>query len=132
MRVALLGVMVLLLVPSCGGSPLLPSNTSQFVGMWQNVDPQTRGLPQINIRTQGSAVYVHAFGSCVPILCDWGEVSATSTGGTLQAVFNLSGQIDTQTLILSNGQLQSTVHTHFIDGSGRADYDFTDVFSKVS
>jgi hypothetical protein len=132
MRMAMLAGGLLLLSSSCGGSPLVPSNTSQFVGMWQNVDPQTRGLVQVNIRTQGTTVYVHPFGSCVPISCDWGEVSASVTGGTLQAVFNLTFEIDTQTLTLSNGQLQSTVHTHFIDGSGRADEDVTDVFSKAS
>jgi hypothetical protein len=135
MRTVLLGGLLLLLSSSCGGSgsnPLDPSNTSQFVGMWQNVDLQTRGLPQISIRTQGGTVYVHSWGSCVPTYCDWGEVAATSTSGVLQAVYNLSIEVDTQTLTLSNGQLQSAVHEHFIDGSGRADFDFTDVFNKAS
>jgi hypothetical protein len=132
MRVAILGVMVLLLVPSCGGSPLGPSNAAQFVGLWQNVDPQTRGLTQINVSTQGNSVYVHAWGSCIPTYCDWGEMSANPTGGTLQVGWNQGFQIVTQTLTLSNGQLQSTIHGHFIDGSGRADYDLTDVFNKAS
>jgi hypothetical protein len=29
-------------------------------------------------------------------------------------------------------QLQSDLLAHFIDGSGRADYDVTDVFNKAS
>jgi len=100
--------------------------------MWQNVNPQTLGLPQISIRTQGNVVYVHAWGSCVPTLCDWGEVTATSTSGNLQAVYDQSIAIRTMTLTLSNGQLQSDVHSHYIDGSGRADNDVTDVFNKAS
>ena len=132
MRVAILGVMVLLLVPSCGGSPLGPSNAAQFVGFWQNVNLQTQGLPQISIGTQGNVVYVHSWGSCEPTYCDWGAVAATSTGGTLQAVYNQSIAIRTMTLTLSNGQLQSDVHSHYIDGSGRADNDVTDVFNKSS
>jgi hypothetical protein len=132
MRVALLGVMALLLVPSCGGSPLAPSNTAQFVGMWQNVSLQTANLTQISIRTEGNTVYVHSWGNCVPTYCDWGEVSANPSGGTLQAVYNQGFSIKTLTLTLSNGQLQSDLHAHFIDGSGRADYDVTDVFTKGS
>jgi hypothetical protein len=132
MRTVLLGGLLLVLSSSCGSSPVAPSNAAQFVGFWQNVNPQTLGLPQISIGTQGNVVYVHSWGSCEPTYCDWGAVAATSTGGTLQAVYYLNGQIDTQTLTLSNGQLQSAVHTHFTDGSGRADFDLTDVFSKTS
>jgi len=132
MRTVLLGGLLLLLSSSCGSSPLAPSNTSQFVGMWENVNPQTQGLPQISIRTQGNVVYVHAWGSCVPTLCDWGEVTATSAGGNLQVVYDQSIAVRTMTLTLSNGQLQSDVHSHYIDGSGRADNDVTDVFNKSS
>jgi hypothetical protein len=57
---------------------------------------------------------------------------ATPSGGTLQAVYNFSFEVGTQTLTLSNGQLQSVVHTHYTDNSGRADYDVIDVFGKVS
>jgi hypothetical protein len=104
------------------------------VGSWLNIDPQTRGLPQITINMQVNAVTVHAYGSCVPTYCDWGIVGATeSADGALHVVWNAGFEITTQTLtISSNGQLVSAAHTHFTDGSGRADYDFVDVFNKVS
>lgn len=131
MRMVTFGGVILLLSSSCGGSPLAPSN-AQFVGLWQNVSPQTANVAQINIATQGSALSVHAFGNCVPTLCDWGEVSASATSETLQAVFTLGIEVDTLTLTLLNGQLQLAGHTHYTDNSGRADHDFTDVFNKGS
>jgi hypothetical protein len=45
---------------------------------------------------------------------------------------DLGGEVNTQTLTLVTGQLQSALHTHFTDGSGRPDLDSTDVFTKVS
>lgn len=120
------------LTDTLGLVSVLPTGTSQFVGLWQNVNSQTANVAPISIRTQGNLMYVHSWGACVPTYCDWGEVTATSSGGTLQAVFNLTGQIDTETLALSNGQLQSALHIHFTDGPGRADLDFADEFNKVS
>lgn len=120
---------------ACGGTPTTPSNVSGFVGTWLNVDAQTRDIPQIVIRTDRDVVYVHAWGSCVPQFCDWGEVAATSAAnGALQVVWNLPPvSIANQTLtLLPNGQLQSALHTHFVDGSGRADYDSADLFNKGS
>ncbi|HUL73800.1 MAG TPA: hypothetical protein VLT86_11900 [Vicinamibacterales bacterium] len=99
-----------------------------------NVDAQTRGLPQIAITLQSNAVMVHAWGSCVPTYCDWGIVQATeSADGALHAIWNFGFETTTLTLTMSsNGQLVSGAHTHFTDGSGRADSDFVDVFNKAS
>jgi hypothetical protein len=110
----------MLLSWSCSGSPTTPSRfVSGFIGSWQNVDSQTRGLPQIVVRTQGGLLYVHTWGACVPINCDWSEVQAQEpTSGTLSASFGFGLQLDTQTLtIAAKGQLQSITHTHFTDGS---------------
>jgi hypothetical protein len=46
------------------------------------------------------------------------------------AVWNHSFVIETMTLTLSNGQLTAVTHSHFIDNSGRPDFDVTDVFNK--
>jgi hypothetical protein len=126
-------ILLLLLSWSCSGSPTARSRFfSVFIGSWQNADSQTRGLPQIVIRSQSGLVYVHTWGACVPINCDWGEVQAQQpSSGTLSASFNSGFQLDSQTLTISaNGHLQSVTHTHFADGSGRPDVDELDVFNR--
>lgn len=121
---------------ACGSSPTSPdaSATAAFVGLWQNVDAQTGSLPQIQISMQGNQVIVHAWGACFPTYCDWGQATASSSSnGTLSVVWQLGGiEVNTQSLTISGGQLHSALHTHFIDGSGRPDYDAADVFNKVS
>jgi Fe-S cluster biogenesis protein NfuA len=131
MRLSILGVVAVLFASACGSNSLSPSGASQFVGSWQNVNAQSGGVPQITIRSQDNVVYVHSWGACSPTLCDWGEVSATSMSGKLQAVYNFSFEVNTQTLTVANGQLVSIVQIHRTDGSGAGDLVLTDVFTKT-
>ena len=121
---------------ACGSSsPTAPlvNPTAAFVGMWQNVDAQTRSIPQIQISVQGNQVIVHTWGACFPTYCDFGQTTAqSSSSGTLSVTWQLGFEIDTQSLTISGGQLHSALHTHFVDGSGRSDSDAVDVFNKAS
>jgi hypothetical protein len=47
-----------------------------FPGVWENIDPATRGITKLKIRASGSELFVQAWGKCVPNDCDWGEVKA--------------------------------------------------------
>ena len=118
---------------ACGGNPTTPSPTTAFVGTWQNVAAQNGAVEQIVITLQGGQLAVHDYGNCVPTYCDWGQVTGSpSASGMLSLTWQFSFEIDTQSLTVSNGQLRASLHTHFIDGSGRPDYDAVDLFNKTS
>jgi hypothetical protein len=74
------------------------------------------------------------WGSCQPINCDWGIVRATLSNGSspiLAVQWTTKIHVVTQTiLILSDGRLNVTSHTHFTDNSRRPDYDSRDFFVK--
>lgn len=130
----------------CGGGGANPLSTatspssavpaSAFVGSWQNVDPNTRHIPQLQIRVDGGTIYVHAYGACVPAYCDWGEASApvpNTASAPFTVNWSVSFETDRMTLTASpDGTLQTTTSTHFTDGSGRADYTAVDLFKKAS
>ncbi len=137
----ILGVIACVLVAAslsaaCGGNPTNASavtDAAAFLGTWQNVDSQTGSIPQIVITMQGSQLGVHAYGACVPTLCDWGQlVVPAPSNGMLSLTWQPGFDVSTQVLTVVNGQLHSTLHTHFTDGSGRTDYDAIDVFNKTS
>jgi hypothetical protein len=76
---------------------------------------------------------VHAWGACVPALCDWGQGTVqSSSNGTLSVVWQQGFIERTQSLTISGGQLHSAMHNHFLDNSGAPDYDSADVFNKAS
>jgi hypothetical protein len=111
---------------------IIPPEAS-FVGLWNNPNPLT-GITQAQFTLNGSSIVAHMWGDCIPTACDWGEVSAPPSSfvnGVLALTWNQGFAIKTQKCaILSNGQLQVLTHTHFIDNSGRKDYDETDYFTR--
>ena len=136
--IVLTGVVVVGWLPGCSDStPTSPSNTaSAFVGAWNNVDPNTRDIPQLQIRVVGNTIYVHGYGACVPTLCDWGEASAPApTAATAGVQVNWVFFFETIQLTLtlsSDGVLHAVAVNHFTDNSGRADYQVSDAFRKAS
>ncbi len=121
---------------ACGSNPTAPAMTTTaaaFVGTWQNVDSQTPSMPQIIISMQGSQLVVHAYGSCFPVNCDWGQMTVPlPTNGTVSVVWPTSFNVVTQSMTIVGTQLRSALHTHFTDSSGRPDFDNVDVFNKTS
>lgn len=55
------------------GTSQASADTSRFEGHW--IDPQTRGITSLEIRSEGGGLLMHAFGRCHPHDCDWGEVA---------------------------------------------------------
>jgi hypothetical protein len=89
-----------------------------IIGDWYNVDSATRDITRITISVSGGIV-AHTYGACVPTACDWGTVPV-STAGT--DVYHFSFAIKRQTIQRYGAELRVISRTHFIDGSGRADY----------
>src|SRR2546430_17371500 len=48
-----------------------------FVGNWTNTnDSAQRKIARVVMKVKDGVLIVHAYGNCVPELCDWGEVEA--------------------------------------------------------
>lgn len=136
--IVLIGIVELGWLSGCSG-PTSPGNTvtaSSFVGFWQNIDPNTGDNPQLQIRVDGSTIYVHGYGACVPTFCDWGEASApavNAASGTFKVNWSAFGISDQLTLTLGNdGILRTTLAVHYTDDSGRPDRSDAEDFKKAS
>lgn len=119
-------------------APLPPLDLKPLVGTWTNVDAATRGLVRLMITTSNAGLFVHAFGACTPTPCDWSTVPAKAfadsvcttpaVGFTAQYKFGFK-----ETLIVGHlefGALFVETFDHFIDGSGREDYNSVCIMSK--
>lgn len=122
------------------------AQTSQFVGNWENVDPNTSGVTKLTINKfqlfGATIITLRAFGQCVPTDCDWGTVTATAyapsvssnldnTARALTATYN-PGFAVKQVVIrpLTGERLQADIYTRFTDGSGRTNYNATYIFKR--
>ena len=100
-----------------------------LAGMWKNQDPHTRSLTRLNI-LQGE-LFIHAWGSCQPSECDWGEAALRRDGDTLVVRWDQGFVVRNQTLFLTeDGRLNSTTSSHYVDQSGRADQTETEYFIR--
>jgi hypothetical protein len=124
---------------------LMASNASaslaQFSGNWVNADPATGGVTKLKVTVTGPNAKVHAWGSCTPTDCDWGEVKATafatsvsasitSDARYLMAVFTESFKKTTMIMTPSGNRLKVTYLTQFTDGSGRTSYASEENFKR--
>jgi len=113
-----------------------------FAGTWKNTEPQTRGITTVRIRTQGSLVWVHAWGKCRPRDCDWGEVPAMAFGPdvsadvpsnarNIEALFML-GFCDVSMTLRPSGVdlLEAEQKVRFSDNSGRSNASLTETFRR--
>jgi hypothetical protein len=117
---------------------------SYFAGGWTNTDPATRGITRLNIRVDGSNLFVEAWGKCHPTDCKWPEVQATpfsegvSTPAaadirTIQAVFKTNFDESTMTIRPEDPDgLRTDILTQFTDNSGRANYSASYQFRRGS
>ena len=102
-----------------------PINYADFIGHWNNEDPNTSGIPVTIIREDVSNLFVHNFGKCHPYYCDWGEQLSTvvnSQDGQIEVLWNPGFKLVYDTLTLVNDTtLQRDIYTTYTDDSGRAD-----------
>ena len=135
MRVVTRGCAFLFLMCAlaCGSTSTMPSPVTSVYGSWQNVNSNTPAVTRATINTDGTMLVAHLWGQCIPE-CDWGTSSVPQSSvvnNAFSLVWNQDFVIRTQQVALqSNGQLQIATHSHYVDGSGRVDNDFTDLFVK--
>ena len=115
---------------------------SRFAGTWKNVDPNTRGVTKLAIKTTPS-VTVHAWGACTPKDCDWGIVKAVAYAPsvtsdlvtTAKAIIAIYKPSHAETIVVirpyGKSQLKAEVYTKFTDGSKRTDYCNTFIFKRL-
>lgn len=122
-------------------SPTNPVTADAFVGLWQNVDANTSDNPQLQVRVDGSTIYVRGYGACSPTLCDWGEAVAPATDaatGTFTVTWIRvagTGSAITYQMTLTapggDGLLRTTLAAHFSDGK-QPDHSVVESFRKGS
>lgn len=110
---------------------------SRFTGSWRNSDSASGGITRLVITASGPNARVHAWGSCHPTDCDWGEVDGYAYGPNVGSNINTSARAVTavfttsfsETLITISpagfNRLQATTYTRFTDTSGRTPYTNT-------
>ncbi len=60
-----------------------------FTGQWKNKDSRTNDVVNISITYTDSIVTAHAWGSCRPDFCDWGETSGTINGNSVMFTWDV-------------------------------------------
>jgi len=127
------------LAPSHVAPIAAPSATispAPLLGTWTN--KTSENVVKAVITDTAGKFEVHLYGACVPTPCDWGAVagmpySATVSGGAAVAFSaNYSFSFSTVIVIghLAGAELVLETLTHFTDGSGRADFYFSEAMTK--
>ena len=101
-----------------------------FVGLWRNVDPNTRGWTRLEIKAKKDALRVRIFGKCHPSDCDLGTATAQYKGSPIVLSMDLGFVKSRFTLSLEDETLRMTTADHFMDDSGRPDAVYDSRFRK--
>jgi hypothetical protein len=119
------------------------AQTALFEGHWKNVNAQTRGVVELDIRVQGLNVDVKAWGACSPKPCEIGNIDAhlyapsvsdnlVSTARAL--IVRHHDSFSERTLVIEprgSGELVAQMFTHFTDNSKRTNYVESGTFSRA-
>jgi hypothetical protein len=66
-------------------------NNPSLVGSWKDAAPRTgNSLSRLVIAGSGSGLSIHAYGSCQPTPCDWGEQTAGVNGTAATATYTVT------------------------------------------
>jgi hypothetical protein len=125
--------------PSQIAAPTAPRATvspAPLVGTWTN--KTTNNVVKAVITDTGGKLQVDLYGACTPTPCNWGAVAAmpyaatVSGGAAVGFSANYSFSFSTVIVIghLQGADLILETLTHFTDGSGRADFYFSESMTK--
>ncbi len=107
-------------------SPVQP-----FIGNWSNVDPNTGNVAKLTLsNATATSATLRVFGACTP-LCDWGNATATFSGGALHAFYDQGFATRTITITMSGNQMIVRIHHDYTPEDGRQDRDSTDTMRKT-
>jgi hypothetical protein len=103
---------------------------SQLLGTWWSTDKATRGIRKLVLSEENGALLIHAFGTCVPELCDWGKIAAVpyAANVTSREAMAFTARYDfgfmetTLAVYMKGGILVLDSFNTFKDSSGRCDY----------
>ncbi len=125
-------------VATIGASNIASAWPAQFVGVWKNVNPTSRGIVRLEI---SPTMQVRAFGSCTPTPCDHGLTPLATFGNSVSDTNHRKGtafyNFQFKNVMMSM-KLQGAWHidmehwNRFTDGSGRQNYWNGERFKKVS
>lgn len=112
-----------------------------FAGVWKNKDDLTRGITKLDIKVEGTAVSVEAWGACHPHDCDWGRTTAipykrdvSSQAGIVAIAAPFKTTFAERLLIINfvgidhRAALEVQDLTQFTDNTGRSNYAATNFF----
>lgn len=108
-----------------------------FIGIWKNVNPSTRGIVRIVI-TPG--LNMRMFGACTPVPCDNGVTPLTTFGANVSDLNHRAGvahynlnfkKVGTTLKLLTKKKMSFDHFNQFTDGSGRQNYWMNETFKKV-
>jgi hypothetical protein len=137
------------IIPRHSGTPATgyPAGRSvkpvtSLLGTWKNRSPSGGNVKEIVLTLNpGGSLGVHAFGNCVPTLCDFGAVRGITFG---TGVTSVSGRVFLapyafgfkNALLSGSVNLAGTIlivqsYSEFADHSGRSNYVVTDTFTRV-
>jgi len=130
-------VFVMLVIMGCDVkmSPIESEDRAKkFAGEWKNEDPNADNITQIKIEVNSDSISIRAWGKCLPADCDWGvntiDVS-DADDEILSITWDQGFAIVTQEISLTDQRkLKVNTHNHFVDNSGRPDFDRVELFVK--
>jgi cytochrome c biogenesis protein CcmG, thiol:disulfide interchange protein DsbE len=122
-------LLLMLIIPTClfGQTQSLDLLTGTWVSQQDN-----GGITRIAIRKDGTRTLVHAWGSCHPLDCDWGDAEANAWNAIPVAIWKQGfATTRVQLIPVPDGRMIAASDTEFGDGSGRTDPGSVDFFRRI-
>jgi hypothetical protein len=143
-KLRLISCVALLVVATAATSwAVAPTNRSQLVGTWVNVNPSTGGIVKVVITDDALGFRVRTYGACSPTPCDHGAIAASpfskTVGSTvaygLTANYNFGFKrtiITAKRVYEYDGAVQLEVEARniFAAGDTRTDYMRTELYRR--
>lgn len=119
------------------------AQTARFEGHWKNVNAQTRGVIELDIKVHGLDVDVKAWGACTPKPCEIGNIDAHLYAPAVEdnlvtsaraLIVRYHDSFSERTLVIEPRgaeELSAQMFTHFTDGSKRTNYVESGTFSRA-